>query len=124
VAETAAREAARREELARLNGPLPWKCHTCGHKFTRTGKKQEFPEATGFGNAVAFIIFGSILAGIAAAVPPASVLLLPIAAIILLASLGFLIAYGVERGLQQFHSYHPRCPNCSSPHCANVEEDV
>lgn len=116
----AAKEAQFREEQARLNAPQPWKCLTCGHGFSRSGKIQEFPEASGFGSAIGLLIVAGILAAAGVALPGIGILLMLIAGIIALASLGMLIAYGVERGLQQFHSYHPRCPECSSPHCAKV----
>jgi hypothetical protein len=121
----AAQEAKLRKFQARLYAPQPWKCLTCSHVFAKQGTIHKFPAASGIGTAI-FLFVGALIFAISAfqAPEPTNYILFLCAGVIMLYALGSQIAYSIEKGLQQFHSYHPRCPNCSSPHYANVEEDV
>lgn len=116
-AAAAASKAAQLSEQA-------WKCHTCSNVFWHKGTKQSFGVASGIGAAIGMTVAAVILlAGFFTANPPikeplVGFLLILICAALLLAAIGSVIAFGVESGLQQFHSYHPRCPKCSSGTCS------
>ena len=120
----AANEAKLREEQAHLNAPQPWKCLTCGHRFSQVGKSHTFEQASGIGKAMVLMLLSAIVAGSITSIsePIVAFLIFLAAAALLLMAIGSIIAYGVETGLQQFHSHHPRCGNCSSSHCCKVTD--
>lgn len=97
---------------------VPWKCWTCATTFRSNGKANEFPDPSGAGCAFGLLFAACIFAVCATFAWPAGI----IAGLLAIIAFVFLIAYGVESGLQQFHSYRPRCPQCSSPYCSKVED--
>lgn len=121
-------EAARvRAEQSKLK---PWKCHSCEGIFQSTNTARAYPDASGLGLAMLLFITGSFFAWLTIGAMisrssdsrVASLICGLISSAATVAAIGFLIAYGVERGLQQFNSYRPRCPNCSSPYCSKQGE--
>jgi len=108
-------EQIRREQAAAdRKKPKPWKCHTCNSIFESNGHAKDYPFASG-----GWLAFGlAALSGIFAVGAFKEPIAIFFAAILALFAFGFIISFGVERGLQQFNSYRPRCPNCSSPYCS------
>lgn len=106
-------EARKKAEQDRFK---PWKCWTCDSVFKSDGSAAEYPTASG-GWAAFFLMVLASLLGAGSIKEP---LFIFFAVIPLIFALGFIIAYGVETGLQKFNSYRPRCPKCSSTHCSRI----
>lgn len=117
--------AAAANKAAQL-APQAWKCHTCSQVFSRIGTKQSFRIAAGIGRAIGLTVIAAVLlAGVTSVREPiAGFLLILVSAILVLAAIGSVIAFGVETGLQQFYSHQPRCPHCSSPYCSKVAAEI
>jgi hypothetical protein len=110
---------------------VPWKCCTCAVTFRSNGKAIALPGVEGIGNAVVLVIMSGILSAVAVGSMSSrdsgsmvGFFIFSIAAVaVLMASFGQIISYGVESGFQKFHSYRPRCPQCSSPYCSKLEDN-
>jgi hypothetical protein len=120
----AAEFARQKEEYARAHGPHPWKCHTCAQIFPSKRNAAPYPEASGVWFGIVLAVIGALLMLMGTIVPVQLGWIFFVgAAIIWLFSTAHILAYSVERGLQQFHSYRPRCPNCSSPYCSKMADE-
>ena len=110
---------------------VPWKCWTCAATFRSNGKANVLPDVEGIGAAVGFVLLSGVLSAIATTAllsrdsgSMVGFFIFIIGAVaVLMASFGQIISYGVEKGLQKFHSYRPRCPQCSSPYCSKLEDN-
>lgn len=128
-----AQEAAKRRIAEEeKNANQFWQCHTCGSRSRRRELDDQFPEASGLMQSVGCLALGCIFAALSVSAlremynPAGSLIMCFILGLLsclsFAAALGFVIAHGTERGLQQFNSYRPRCPNCSSPYCSKQPE--
>jgi hypothetical protein len=110
---------------------VPWKCWTCATTFRSNGKAVALPGVEGINTAVGYVFLAGILTAFAVGIlfskeegAIIGFFIFIIGAVVALAvSLGQIISYGVESGLQKFHSYRPRCPQCSSPYCSKLEDN-
>lgn len=125
--ENAELENKRIVELALKERKKKWRCITCQHNFKTDESNQKFPEAEGINTAVGYVFLAGILAAFAVGIlfskgegAIIGFFIFIIGTVVALAvSLGQVISYGVESGLQKFSSYRPCCPQCSSTHCVN-----
>lgn len=116
-----ARVAAKMADMQLSHVPKQWKCHTCGYEFLSTNEGIPYPGPSGVARAILMGALACIFAALASISQAIFAFILAIIALIFaLHSLESTIALGVEKGLQQFHSYRPRCHSCSSPHCSKM----
>lgn len=123
-------EAERILKEDEMKASVPWKCHTCASVFPRKlGDKNYYPEPQGTEQARDKGLTAGFLIAVGLAFTAIPIFGIIICAVFLLIALpfliesqGYIIALGTERGLQQFHSYRPKCPKCSSTYCSSQAE--